>query len=134
VAVQTDQLNCAKHNVTLIEGERCRQCTAEKRVSAITVVAQAQGLTAVESAEIDAEILKDCEADITYAKFLHRVSRERIEDGNPNDWRAAAALIAEGTKLKYRALEMKEKVSAKAHSRYLVEHEKDIKGLRRKGN
>lgn len=130
----TDGANyCATHNHTLIEGERCKQCTDARRAT-IQVSERAAGLTQIESTDLDSEILKDCEADIGYAKFLHRVSRERIEDGNPNDWRAASALIAEGTKLKYRALEEKAKISARAHSRYLVEHEKDVKGLRRKGN
>ena len=124
---------CATHNRTLAEGERCRQCADEQRAHAIKVTA-VEGLTVAESAELDAEMLKDCDADIGYAKFLHRVARERIEDDHPNEWRQCAALIAEATKLKYRALEQKEKVSARAHSRYLVEHEKDIKGLRRKGN
>lgn len=125
---------CATHNRQLVEGERCKECVAAKRALAIAVVSAPAGMSPLESAELDAEILKDCEADISYAKFLHRISRDRIEDGNPNDWSAAAKLIAEGTKLKYRALEEKSKLSARAHSRYLVEHEKDIKGLRRKGN
>ncbi len=88
-----------------------------------------------DSAALDAEILKDAEADISFAKFLHRVAHDRIDDGNPNDWNAAAKLIAEGTKLKYRALEQKDRLSARAHSRYLVDHEKGVRGLtRRKGN
>lgn len=111
------------------KGDDCPRCVAVRAAGAVTVSDVA------DSAALDAEMLKDAEADIAFAKFLHRVSRDRIEDGNPNDWNAAAKLIAEGTKLKYRALEQKDKLSARAHSRYLVEHEKDIRGLRRgKGN
>jgi hypothetical protein len=87
------------------------------------------------SVEIDAEIIKDIDADLALARFLHRFGRDLIEDGTAIDRNVAAKLIAEGTKLKYRALEEKSKLAGRAHSRYLVEHEKEIKGLtKRKGN
>lgn len=118
---------CSLHDERFT-GEDCPRCLAVRNVTAIDV-------SSVDSEQLDAEMLKDAEADIAFAKYLHRISRERIEDGNPNDWNAAAKLIAEGTKLKYRALEQKDKLSARAHSRYLVEHEKGIRGMqRRKGN
>ena len=111
------------------EGPSCPRCDALKRAVAIEVV------SAPDAVALDSEIAKDVEADIGYAKFLFRISRERLEDDHPNEWRACAGLIAEATKLKYRALEQKEKLSARAHSRYLIEHEKQIKGLtRRKGS
>ena len=123
-----DGKRCPLHDERF-KGDDCPRCLAVRSATAFDVSSVG------DSAALDAETLKDAEADISFAKYLHRVARERIEDGNPNDWSAAAKLIAEGTKLKYRALDQKDKLSARAHSRYLVEHEKDVRGMqRRKGN
>lgn len=111
------------------KGDDCPRCLAIRAAATISVSEVG------DSAALDAATLKDAEEDISFAKYLHSVARKRIEDGNPNDWSAASKLIAEGTKLKYRALDQKNTLSARAHSRYLVEHEKDVRGMqRRKGN
>ncbi len=124
-----DGLRCPLHDVRFADGASCSRCDAVRAIVVQDTSKEADSIA------LDAEILKDAEADIGFAKYLHKVARERIEDGNPNDWNAAAKLIAEGTKLKYRALEEKNRISGRAHSRYLVEHEKEIKGLtKRKGN
>lgn len=126
---ETTTDRCPLHDETYAKGAKCSRCEAVSRANAIAVT------EALSPVALDAEIAKDIEADLSLAKFLHRVSRERIDDGNPNDWNAAAKLIAEGTKLKYRALDQKDKLAARAHSRWLVEHEKQVRGLaKRKGN
>jgi hypothetical protein len=122
--------HCAIHSRKLLVGERCRECAEAARVTPVAVVTVAEQ----SSVELDDEMRKLADEAISYSKFLHRVSRERIEDGNPNDWSAAAKLIAEGVKLLRYGTETKEQLAKRAHSRYLVEHEKDIKGMRRKGN
>ena len=121
---------CALHDERYAKGAKCPRCEAVRRVAAITV-ADGPG----DSEALDAEMLKDIEADLSSARTWKRIAHDRIEDGNPNDWNAATKLIAESTKLKYRALDQKDKLSARAHSRYLVEHEKAIRGIaKKKGN
>jgi hypothetical protein len=123
-----DGKRCPLHDERF-KGDDCPRCLAIRAAGAIQIS------NAVNAVEIDAEILSDINADLAFSRYLHGVSEKRIRDGNPNDWSAAAKLIAEGTKLKYRALEQKDKLSARAHSRYLVEHEKDVRGMqRRKGS
>ena len=125
----TDGQRCPLHDVQFATGNECPRCVAVRAASAITVV------DAPDSVALDAEMLKDIEADLSYSKFLHRIARDRLENNHPNEWRACSSVIAEATKLKYRALDQKDKLSARAHSRYLVEHEKGIKGLaKRKGS
>jgi hypothetical protein len=119
---------CPLHDEKFATGD-CSRCLAIRTAASINVS------SAVDSTALDAEMIKDCDEDLAFARFLHDRAEKRIRDGNPNDWNAAAKLIAEGTKLKYRALDQKDKLSGRAHSRYLVEHEKEIKGLtKRKGN
>lgn len=121
-----DGKRCPLHDERFPADGDCPRCLAIRVAGSIRVSDVA------DSSALDAETLKDAEADISFAKYLHRVARDRIEDGNPNDWSAAAKLIAEGTKLKYRALDQKDKLSARAHSRYLVDHEKEIRGITKK--
>jgi hypothetical protein len=125
---------CNTHQVEFARGEVCRACADERRGALQQKIKQVDGSSLNESIELDTEIARVASEALAFSKMLHRVSKERIDDGNPNDWNAASKLIAEGTKLQRFALEAKEKLSARAHSRYLVEHEKEVRGLRRKGN
>ena len=120
-----DGKRCALHDQQF-KGDDCPRCLAVRAAGAIGVSSVAN------SVDLDAEIIKDIEADLSFAKFLHRFSRDLIDGGTAIDRNVAAKLIAEGTKLKYRALDQKDKLSARAHSRYLVDHEKEIRGIAKK--
>lgn len=124
---------CKPHATEFRRGDECGGCAAERRNA--TKKIESVSTAGAESLEIDDEIRKLADDDLSFAKYLHRISKDRIEDGNPNDWSAAAKLIAEGTRLKRFAVDIKDRISARSHSRYLVEHEKALKGLTRgKGN
>lgn len=83
-----------------------------------------------ESTEIDRLLMARANEYRSLGRFLHRIGKERLQDGSPNDWGAATKVIAEGTKLQRLADETEDRVSARDHDRELIAHEREMSGLR----
>lgn len=113
---------CTRHNETFARGEVCRGCVAEP-------IKVAEIASVVPVNEHDEEIARrehDCES---LAKKCHRIGDELL-DGTDRDCAAAAKVIAEGTKLKRLAYEMREQRARREHIRQLRAERMKMRGMR----
>ena len=113
--------HCNRHDHTFLHDETCYRCRTDPGTP-IDV--------AGDENEHDLE-LEGREAEVVeVARVCYRIGKLLLE-GTDRDCTAAAKVLAEGTKAMRTACELRAMRAARAHSRMLIAHERQMSGHRR---